>query len=65
MRAILIIDETLLSRAHHLSGVKERCALISEALNALVARESARRLAKLGGPEQKLGVTPMWQIKAR
>ena len=65
MRAILIIDETLPSRAHHLSGIKERSALISESLKALIARESARRLAKLGGPEQKLGVAPRRQIKAR
>jgi Arc/MetJ family transcription regulator len=49
MRTTVTLDETLVSRAHQLSGVTERSALLHEALNALVQRESALRLAKLGG----------------
>jgi Arc/MetJ family transcription regulator len=54
MRTTVTLDEDLLSRAQRLSGVQERSALLKEALNALVERESARRLAKLGGTEPKL-----------
>lgn len=54
MRTTLNIDDTLLSRAHQLSGLKERSALLREALSALIERESARRLARLGGSEPNL-----------
>ena len=54
MRTTVTLDETLLSRAQLLSGIKERSALLREALDALIQRESARRLAKLGGSEPQL-----------
>lgn len=54
MRTTVTLDEDLLSRAQLLSGVQERSALLKEALNALIQRESARRLARLGGTEPQL-----------
>lgn len=53
MRTTLAIDDDLLAEAQKLTGVKERAPLIREALKALIARESARRLARLGGSDQK------------
>lgn len=54
MRTTVTLDETLLNRAQLLSGVQERSALLREALSALIQRESARRLARLGGTEPEL-----------
>jgi Arc/MetJ family transcription regulator len=53
LRTTVTLDEALLSRAQTLSGVQDRSALLKEALGALIQRESARRLAKLGGSEPK------------
>jgi Arc/MetJ family transcription regulator len=58
MRTTVTLDEALLQRAQLLSGVQERSALLREALSALIQRESARRLAKLGGSEPKLEPIP-------
>ncbi|MCP9793493.1 type II toxin-antitoxin system VapB family antitoxin [Vulcanococcus limneticus Candia 3F8] len=58
MRTTLNLDDELLRQAQQLSGISERTQLIREALKALVQRESARRLAALGGPEPLLGATP-------
>jgi Arc/MetJ family transcription regulator len=58
MRTTVTLDEALLNRAQLLSGVQERSALLKEALGALIQRESARRLAKLGGSEPKLKTVP-------
>jgi Arc/MetJ family transcription regulator len=54
MRTTLNLDDDLLSQAQQLSGINERPTLIREALKALVQRESARRLAALGGSEPQL-----------
>jgi Arc/MetJ family transcription regulator len=54
MRTTLIIDDDLLQRAAKLTGVLEKTALVRMGLNALIARESARRLAELGGTDPKL-----------
>ena len=54
MRITLNLDDELLAKAHQLSGLTERTQLIREALLALVERESARRLSKLGGTEPQL-----------
>jgi Arc/MetJ family transcription regulator len=54
MRTTLNLDDELLSQAQQLSGISERTQLIREALKALVQRESARRLAALGGSEPQL-----------
>ena len=54
MRTTINLDDALLERAQALSGVHERSALLREALTALIQRESARRLARLGGSEPEL-----------
>lgn len=54
MRTTLNLDDKLLEEARQLSGVEERTALIHEGLRALIQRESARRLAALGGSEPQL-----------
>ncbi len=56
MRTTVQIDETLLAEAERLTGIKERAALVREGLKALVSRESAKRLARLGGSEPNLQV---------
>lgn len=58
MRTILAIDDALLDRAMALTGVKERAVLVREGLKALIERESARRLALLGGSEPDLLPVP-------
>jgi Arc/MetJ family transcription regulator len=54
MRTTLNIDDSLLQRASQLTGVKEKTSLVRLGLEALIARESARRLADLGGTEKAL-----------
>ena len=54
MRTTLNIDDELLKKAARLSGVDEKTSLVKLGLEALIARESARRLADLGGKEKKL-----------
>jgi Arc/MetJ family transcription regulator len=54
MRTTVNLDDSLLEDAHRLSGLTERTALLHEALRALIARESAKRLARLGGTEPRL-----------
>ena len=54
MRTTLNIDDDLLKKASRLSGIVEKTALVKRGLEALIARESARRLANLGGTERKL-----------
>ena len=54
MRTTLNIDDSLLNNAAKLTGVKEKTSLVRLGLEALIARESARRLADLGGTENHL-----------
>ncbi len=54
MRTTLNIDDELLAEAQRVTGLKEKVAVVREGLRALVERESARRLAKLGGSEPQL-----------
>ena len=54
MRTTLNIDDALLEEAVRLTGVSEKTALVRQGLEALIARESARRLAALGGSEHAL-----------
>ncbi|HYN76840.1 MAG TPA: type II toxin-antitoxin system VapB family antitoxin [Lamprocystis sp. (in: g-proteobacteria)] len=61
MRTTLNIDDGLLEQARVLSGVQEKTALVREGLKALVERESARRLARLGGTEPQLEPIPRRQ----
>lgn len=58
MRTTLIIDDQLLARASELTGIKEKTALVRMGLEYLIARESAKRLAKLGGTEKALKPIP-------
>ena len=51
MRTTLALDDDLVAKAQKLTGLKEKAPLIREALKALIARESAWRLARLGGSE--------------
>ncbi len=54
MRTTLNIDDALLKRASGLTGIREKTTLVRLGLEALVARESSRRLAALGGSEKGL-----------
>jgi len=58
MRTTVNIDEELLAKAGKLVSPMERTALLSEALKALIERESARRLARLGGTQPPLKAAP-------
>ena len=54
MRTTLNIDDEILEKASRLTGVKEKTSLVRLGLEALIARESSKRLAKLGGTEKNL-----------
>jgi len=54
MRTTLNIDDSLLRHAAQLTGVKEKPSLVRLGLEALISKESARRLANLGGTEKQL-----------
>ena len=58
MRTTLALDDGAVQAAQALTGLTEKSALVREALTALIARESARRLARLGGSEPSLTVPP-------
>ena len=58
MRTTLNIDDDLLKQAARLTGMKEKTTLVRRGLQALIAQESARRLAALGGSEKKLKAVP-------
>ena len=58
MRSTLNIDVKIFEKASQLTGVKEKTALVRLGLEALIARESSKRLAKLGGTEKKLRSIP-------
>ena len=49
MRTTVVLDDELLADAEEYTGIKEKSALIREALKALIAREASHRLALLGG----------------
>ena len=54
MRTTIIIDDDLLEKASRLTGIKEKTSLVRIGLEALIALESSKRLAKLGGTEKDL-----------
>jgi len=58
VRTTINLGEALLDEAQRLTGLKERAALIREGLKALIERESARRLARLGGSEPRVQPPP-------
>lgn len=58
MRTTVTLDDDLVARAKYLTGQQRLRELINEGLTALVERESARRLARLGGTEKNLVLPP-------
>ena len=65
MRTTVALDDDLLRLAQEFTGVSEKTALLREALKALVERESARRLASLGGTMPDLKRIPRRRAKSR
>jgi len=63
MRTTLALDDELLAKAQALTGLNEKSALVHEALKTLIERESARRLARLGGSEPHLEAPPRRRSK--
>ena len=58
MRTTISLDDELVERAQSYTGLREKSILVREALRALIERESARRLARLGGSEPDLAAAP-------
>lgn len=58
MRTTLNMDDKLIKKAKELTGIKEKTSLVRLGLEALIALESSRRLALLGGSERKLRSVP-------
>ncbi|MBM6594106.1 type II toxin-antitoxin system VapB family antitoxin [Microvirga pudoricolor] len=58
MRTTIALDDALVVKAQAMTGLREKSALVREALEALIQRESARRLARLGGSEPDLKPAP-------
>ncbi len=65
MRTTINIDDELLNKAAKLTGIEEKTSLVRLGLEALIARESARRLAALGGGEKKLEMIPRRRVSGR
>jgi Arc/MetJ family transcription regulator len=64
MRTTLNIEDELLATASELTGIKEKTALVRLGLEALIARESAKRLSALGGSEKNLEMIPRRRMDA-
>jgi len=58
MRTTLNIDDELVHKATNLTGISEKTSLVRMGLEALIAKESARRLAELAATEPELGIAP-------
>jgi len=58
MRTTINLEDKLLNKASKLTGIKEKTSLVKLGLEALIARESSKRLARLGGTEKKLRMIP-------
>ena len=58
MRTTLNIDDKLLVKVQQVTGITDKTVLVKEGLNALIERESARRLVRLGGSEPQLQLPP-------
>jgi Arc/MetJ family transcription regulator len=58
MRTTLNIEDTLMDKASKMTGIKEKTALVKLGLEALIARESGKRLARLGGTQKHLQAIP-------
>ena len=64
MRTTIILDDDLIAKAEKLTGQSEKTALVREALKALIQRESARRLALLGGSDPEAQYVPRRQSES-
>jgi Arc/MetJ family transcription regulator len=58
MRTTLNIEDSLMDKASKMTGIKEKTALVKLGLEALIARESGKRLARLGGTQKHLKAIP-------
>lgn len=58
MRTTLNIDDELIEKASNLTGIKEKTSLVRAGLESLIAMESSKRLARLGGTEKRLTTIP-------
>lgn len=65
MRTTLALDDDLIAEAQRLTGTKEKSTLVRQALRALIERESAHRLARLGGSEPTLTEIPRRRLEPR
>jgi Arc/MetJ family transcription regulator len=65
MRTTLNIEDNLLEKVSKMTGIKEKTTLVKLGLEALIAMESSKRLAKLGGTEKKLKMIPRRRITER
>ena len=63
MRTTVTLDDEMVTKAQSYTGIKEKSALIREALKALIEREAARRLARLGGSMPDLKPVPRRRMK--
>lgn len=63
MRTTINLDDTLVSKARTLTGIREKTALVHRGLEALIALESARRLARLAGTEPQLEDIPRRRVE--
>jgi Arc/MetJ family transcription regulator len=62
MRTTLNIEDSLIKKVSKLTGIKEKTTLVKLGLEALIAMESSKRLAKLGGTEKGLKMIPRRRI---
>ncbi len=65
MRTTLNIEDKLLDKAAKLTGIKEKTSLVKLGLESLIALESAKRLARLGGSEKGLKTIPRRRTAVR
>jgi Arc/MetJ family transcription regulator len=65
MRTTIALDDEQLARAREFTGLTEKSAIIREALKALIEREAARRLARLGGSQPQLKAPPRRRMRRK
>ncbi len=65
MRTTITLDDELVEAAQSYTGLTEKSALVREALKALVAREAAHRLARLGGTQPGIKAAPRRRLPAK
>ena len=65
MRTTVTLDDELLAKATKLTGSSDRASLLRDGLTALIERESAKRLARLGGSQPKLKEIPRRRVGER